>query len=208
MSSEAESLVSRKQGLRRALLERRKALSELDVHAWSARLGAELTNHWVWKRAGGLAAFVGARGEPETMELLRAALEQRKSVWLPRVVPGAKRLSFVCVTDLAVLVPGAFGLVEPCVVTGEQTIDVPGASSGIDVVLVPGVAFMRDGARLGMGMGFYDRALEAMRDSSVPLRVGLCFSSFLDPPDGPIPVGAKDVRMHYVATEAGVVDCG
>jgi hypothetical protein len=38
--------------------------------------------------------------------------------------------------------------------------------------------------------------------------MGVCFSGFLDPVEGPIPMGPYDVAMHFVATESGVTVCG
>lgn len=69
----------------------------------------------------------------------------------------------------------------------------------IGVVLVPGLAFGRDGSRLGRGKGYYDRLL-----SSLPGRafVGVTLArSVLET----VPVEAHDVPMTHLATEEGVV---
>jgi len=44
-------------------------------------------------------------------------------------------------------------------------------STQIDLVLVPGVAFDKDGARVGFGRGFYDKYLEKTEVKSI----GICF---------------------------------
>jgi 5-formyltetrahydrofolate cyclo-ligase len=100
-------------------------------------------------------------------------------------------MEFVEVRDLdADTVPGAFGIREP---VG----DVAGVTP--DLVLVPGLAFTRDGARLGMGGGFYDRWAEA---NPGVRRVGVCFSAQVV---GEVPREGHDVGVSVVVTEDGPV---
>ena len=100
---------------------------------------------------------------------------------------------------------GAFGLLEP-LPQGDGV--VPRIEdAAVDLVLIPGLAFSSKGARIGFGGGYYDRALEGVAGADRPVRMGLCFSSVLDPPEAPIPVAPHDVPMHVVVTEQGIVDC-
>ncbi len=68
-----------------------------------------------------------------------------------------------------------------------------------DVVLVPALAIDRGGARLGRGGGSYDRALVRARGLVVAL---LHDGELLDEP---LPEESHDVRVHAVATPAGLV---
>ena len=67
--------------------------------------------------------------------------------------------------------------------------------------VVPGVAFRRDGARMGNGQGYYDRLLQSVRPEC--RLVGLCYECQLF--DNLI-VSAHDVFMDKVVTESGVYD--
>lgn len=69
----------------------------------------------------------------------------------------------------------------------------------IDLVLVPGRVFGRDGARLGRGAGHYDRLLPSLREG-VP-RVGVTVDRFVV---DSLPLEDHDVRMTHLATESGV----
>jgi 5-formyltetrahydrofolate cyclo-ligase len=69
-----------------------------------------------------------------------------------------------------------------------------------DVVIVPGVAFTRDGHRLGQGGGWYDRFLHEVRDRCTT--IGVCFhEQVVDA----LPVEDHDVAMDTVVTDAGRV---
>jgi 5-formyltetrahydrofolate cyclo-ligase len=69
----------------------------------------------------------------------------------------------------------------------------------LDIVMVPGVAFTREGARMGHGKGYYDKLLEHARPDA-PL-VALAFECQLFPE---IPTQAHDVFMDKIITEKGV----
>lgn len=69
----------------------------------------------------------------------------------------------------------------------------------IDLVLVPGRVFGRDGARLGRGAGHYDRLIPSLRHD-VP-RVGVTLDRFVR---DTLPLEEHDVPMTHLATESGV----
>lgn len=188
--------------LRRALIERRRALDPATISTASRSLTDHILATDAWRNAGTIAAFVGVRGEPDTTALIDAAWQSGKSVWLPRVLGDA--IAFVQTTSRDRWITAGFGLREPAPDEGE-----PRSIADIvpEVVLVPGLAFSSTGARIGFGRAYYDRALAGVRDRRDILRMGICFAAFLDPIEGPIPMATHDVAVHAVATERGIVDC-
>lgn len=193
--------------LRAALLQRRRQRDGEAIAAQSAALLAHLLRHPLWQQARGIAAFVGVRGEPDTWGLLAATLAERKRLWLPRMVGRPAQIAFVPVADLRELAPAGFGLLEPPLSAGSAALATPTTAAGIDLVLVPGLGFGRDGARLGFGKGHYDRALAPVRDLSAPLRVGVCLDGDLNPVEGEVPCEPLDVPMHWIATPDGLHCC-
>lgn len=73
---------------------------------------------------------------------------------------------------------------------------VPAAS--IDVVLVPGLAFGRDGTRLGRGRGYFDRFLSRQDVRARRVGVGVDCQCIDHVASGP-----RDVRMQGLVTENG-----
>lgn len=66
---------------------------------------------------------------------------------------------------------------------------------------MPGLGFTRDGARIGYGGGYYDRALRALR-AARPDVLAVGFGFALQVVDA-LPVGPHDAPLDAVVTEAG-----
>jgi len=69
----------------------------------------------------------------------------------------------------------------------------------IDLILIPGLAFTRDGQRLGRGGGHYDRYLASLPARA--MKLGVCFQCQLVES---LPVEAHDQRLHAIVTENGI----
>jgi len=66
----------------------------------------------------------------------------------------------------------------------------------VDVVLVPGLAFTRDGGRLGRGDGFFDRFLAHRAPRAA--KVGVCFNFQIVPS---LPLESRDVKVGVVVSD-------
>jgi 5-formyltetrahydrofolate cyclo-ligase len=89
-----------------------------------------------------------------------------------------------------------FGILEP-------PPDAPAfAPELVDMALIPGLAFTRDGGRLGYGGGFYDRLLPQLRPDC--LLVGITHSSLLLPA---LPLEPHDIKMQFLALETEILAC-
>ncbi len=187
---------SSKAELRDAFRQRRRTLDP----AWCADASTRLIHHLgaseVWQNASTVAGFLPMRGEPDLTALWQAAGASGKRVALPRVTETG--LPFHA-ADFDRLIPGAFGILEP-------QADAPViAAAAIDLFLVPGVAFDRHGGRLGMGKGYYDRALSG---SSATL-IGIAWEWQVvaavprEPHDVVMTALCTEIAMHELAVAAG-----
>jgi 5-formyltetrahydrofolate cyclo-ligase len=69
-------------------------------------------------------------------------------------------------------------------------------------VIVPLVAFDRNGGRLGYGGGFYDRTLEQLRAVQPTLAIGFAYA---DQESADLPLESTDQPLDLIVTEHGVI---
>ena len=76
--------------------------------------------------------------------------------------------------------------------------------AAIDLMILPGLAFDRQGHRLGYGGGYYDEAAGVLRAAGRGFLVGVAYDfQIVDH----CPAGAGDVGVDCVVTEREVVRC-
>ncbi len=181
-----------KRSIRADLLARRKHLAAETCLSHSLRIQQRLLEAVEFQSAAAIALYSPVLNEVFTEQLFRAACVAGKLIAYPRV-RGAD-LEFVRVTDACDLVPGTFGVLEP---TGDQLV----SPAALDMVVVPGVGFDRQGGRLGYGKGFYDRGMRCPQRPGC--LVGLCFELQLLER---LPAESHDVHMDIIITEKGRYD--
>ena len=178
-----------KSALREHHLARRRERSAAERAAAAAALTPALLRGLAGVRT--FAAYVPDDDEPGHGRLPAAFTQLGARVLLP-VVPLEGR-DLIWAVDTGRLAPGRFGLLEPL---GPRL--GPTAIGTAGVVVVPALAVAPDGARLGRGGGYYDRALQHVRDDAV--LVALAFDDeLLDE----LPTEPHDRRVTAVVTPSG-----
>jgi 5-formyltetrahydrofolate cyclo-ligase len=137
--------------------------------------------------------YVDVRTEVRTRDYLATALGHGKRIVVPYCVEGDLQLFLLASMDELEI--GMYKILEPKPALRrlpEKQIDV----AELDLIMVPGVAFDRSGARMGHGFGYYDKLLQHAR-ADAPL-VALAFECQLFPD---IPTQSHDVFMDRIVTE-------
>ena len=125
-------------------------------------------------------------------------LKDGKRLALPRVNRHTNLLDLYWVDDLeSQLASGLWGIREPVVERCERLNDI----NEVEFALLPGIAFSRNGARLGYGGGFYDKLLcAAQRPVLAVAAYGLQIVAQL-------PQEATDVSVEWIVTESATIRC-
>ena len=138
--------------LRKKILQEMKALSQEQKQAMDRVLTERFLQHPFYQEVKTIATYLSFPHEFQTQELIKRMLKDGKKVLIPKTYPKG-RMEFV-VYDPQQLAKTSFGLLEP---QGDLEVVEP---SQIDLIHVPGLAFTREGYRIGYGGGYYDRYLE------------------------------------------------
>ena len=161
---------------------------------------AALRRLHVFRPGRRVAAYLAMPGEVGLAGAIAEALESGTEIYVPRLASRRRgRMRFVRLRPDCPLRPNAaaFGILEPAASSGEWL-----PPRCLDVILVPLVGFDREGNRLGMGAGYYDRALRRRRDRDRawrrPRLVGIAFSCQETARIDPSP---WDVALDLVVTD-------
>lgn len=176
--------------LRREMRQRRRALDAVRQREASLAVCGHLAALPCFGQARTVMAYMACGGEISLLPLLERLLAGGRTLALPRC-EGPGRMTARLVRSLHALIPGEYGIPAPgadCPVL---------AAEEIDLILVPGTAFGRDGGRIGQGGGYYDRFLPR----TDALRVGVCHDFALLER---VPAQAHDQKMDLIVTPSGV----
>lgn len=141
---------------------------------------------------GAVAGYLPIGDEIDPLPAMRALHAEGRMIGMPVILAPSAPLFFRAWTPETPLVAGPRGIAEP--------------QSGVllrpAVVVVPLLAFDRQGYRLGYGGGFYDRTLAALRREGPVLAIGLAFAA--QQAEG-LPAEEHDQKLDAIVTETGVI---
>lgn len=141
-----------KKELRRAIREKKRAMTEAEIESRSEALAQLLYASEAYRKAETIYGYLPYNQEVRTVSMLEQALRDGKRVAVPKVF--GDEMKFLYLEDLTQVAKGYAGIPEPIA-------DEPVAQDKTALVLMPGLAFDPQGHRIGYGGGFYDKFLAA-----------------------------------------------
>ncbi|WP_437879456.1 5-formyltetrahydrofolate cyclo-ligase [Pseudomonas sp. LRF_L74] len=183
--------------LRRQLRKARRALGAAQQKRAAERLFRQLVQHPVFRRARDIALYLPNDGEIDPRPLLKSARRRGKRIYLPVLSAWPKtRMRFQHLRHDEKLILNRFRIPEPVIDPARQR-----KPWTLDLILLPLVGFDEFGGRLGMGGGFYDRALayrQMRKNWHKPTLLGLAHEcQKVDR----LPLASWDVKLEAVVTD-------
>ena len=184
--------------LRHQLRQRRRQLTPQQQRTASLKLDRVLGRDRRFIRSQHIAFYLANDGEINPTALLNRAFKMNKHCYLP-VLTG-KKLWFAryCIGDK--LVNNRFGIPEPL----NKHRRLPAKS--LDMVLMPLVGFDRDGGRLGMGGGFYDRSFSWLHTQTQLRRPQLVGLAHHCQEVRQLTLASWDIALSAIATDKELID--
>lgn len=182
-----------KNEIRQINKQKRASMNEEDVKKKSSDAAKLFLSSPQYKNSKCIMLYMPLGNETDTKDILQSALSDNKKIVYP--VTDAERgvITPYEVSETTEFEKGAFSVLVP---KNAEKADV----KKIDVVIVPGIAFDKNGNRVGFGKGCYDKFLRNLR----VIKIGYCYEYQIC---HKINRDEFDVLMDYIITEKEMIDC-
>ncbi|KAH7382489.1 hypothetical protein DE146DRAFT_623895 [Phaeosphaeria sp. MPI-PUGE-AT-0046c] len=233
----AASLAAVKKELRKKIRDVLKDLPEASAASQSSNATKTLLSMPEYKAAQRISVYLSMPGgEISTSNIVRDALDQGKMVFIPYTYNHSASnesqpksimdmVELQSMADFESLQPDKWGIPTPTKVSissrancfggvGITNGDTGGILDGLDLIVMPGMAFDVHYGRLGHGKGFYDYFLTRCHQASrMPFRgkiswyciFGLSLTEQMLPPSESVPMDSSDYRLDALVTGDGAL---
>ena len=147
------------------------------------------------KKAQVIGITLSSFPEVDTWNLIQELWKLGKEVVVPKCEPALRGMTFYQIDSFDQLEVVYMKLKEPI-----PTITKKIEASQIDLLIVPGVVFNKQGYRIGFGGGYYDRFLSGYNGATFALAFNCQIVDEL-------PIERFDIPVQYIITETQQIQC-
>lgn len=186
-----------KKELRKEILRKRQVMDTIEKEKADNKITDEFLKTDYYKKAEKIFIYVSYDSEINTKGIINRALSDNKKIYVPRTDFKTKNMDAVEIIALAELMENSYGILEPSI--EKKSIN----PNNLDLIVVPGVAFDRNGGRMGYGAGFYDRYFKKLSNKKIKKLV-LAYDLQVV---AEVPMEECDVPVDYIITEKEFIGC-
>ncbi|MDQ7048469.1 MAG: 5-formyltetrahydrofolate cyclo-ligase [Enterobacterales bacterium] len=186
--------------IRKQIRQKRQSLSLQQANQAGISLAKQLSAHLSIQPAHKIACFLSFDREIATQSVIQQIFNANARCYLPKLRPlKPYRLWFMPYFPKSPVSKNHYGIDEV-----DQSLSEAIRPSTLDIVLMPLVAFDRQGNRLGMGAGYYDATFAHLAKSQKrPKFIGLAYEFQRQKT---LPFDPWDIPLDGVCTEQGFYD--
>jgi len=151
-----------------------------------------LENFFHFRKSRSIFVYVSFLGEVDTHKIIKRNLHS-KIIYAPSLNSKSTTIAPSRLKSWSDLKKGTYGILEP---KNGPTFDV----NAIDMCIIPGAAWDKNGHRIGFGKGYYDRFLQNYKG----IKVGLAYDFQIVKN---IPADKHDIAVDYIITDRGIIVC-
>jgi len=182
-----------KEKLRKKYRNKRQSLSSTIISRNSSIITNKLDSYILKNNYKNIMIFVSFRNEIYTHDLIKKWLIERdKNIFVPYIENDIDQMKISQIKDFEKdLERGVYNILEPTekIKNNNEVYD-------LDIIVVPGLVFSKDGYRIGYGGGYYDKFLSKV--SNEVKKVGIVYSDFVV---NDLPVDEYDLPVDLIMTE-------
>lgn len=179
----------------RTYFKQLRCSQQIDKKTYDADLASQILKSNNWQAANTVMLYLAMPNEANLDAVVAKSLEVGKCVYIP-----------VCISKMEMIAARLISLDN--ITHGVLNIRIPESPyesirpEELDLVFVPGLAFDKQGGRLGMGAGYYDRFLESV---DFQKRIAVAYDYQVSA--NALPMEPHDARMATIVTNKGMIWC-
>lgn len=159
-----------KKEIRENISEKLKKLDTSEKHRKDEIIYSKVIRNSLYQKCKSLFIFVSYKNEVNTHNIIKHAIDNGKTVAVPVILSLDEGMIAVRINGMEQLKENKYGILEP--VLNNENILVP---ESIDLVIVPGAAFDKNGGRVGYGAGMYDKFLKSINPKAKKVAIAYEF---------------------------------
>ena len=189
-----DSIYLKKKYIRKEILSIRNNMNQQEKQKSDTLIKESFLESDYYKNSKNIFIYISYSSEIDTKDIINTALNEGKSVFVPRTVFQTKVMDAVRIKSLDNLKKDKYGILEP-------SEDEPYLNpDDLDLIVVPGVAFDREGGRTGYGAGYYDRYFKKLNKKISKVALAYDFQIINN-----VPMNNEDVRVDCIITEKEII---
>lgn len=185
---------NKKKQIRKDILEVRRSMDIDKKDTYDTLIEKSFFESSFYKEAKNIFIYISYDSEINTKRMINRAINEGKNIYVPRTEFDTKLMNAVKINDFSNLVESRYGILEPK--KEEPFID----PNELDLIVVPGVAFDKNGGRIGYGAGYYDRYFKRINEKNKARITKLALIYDFQLIDE-VPTDEEDVLIDAVLTE-------
>lgn len=188
--------MQKKELIREKMLKQRSEIEQAKINCWSNQIKNNFFKLPNLDKVNKIMAYASMRNEVKTFSLMQELIAEDYLLYLPYTKKDKIELGVAKISNLnSDLEEGTYGVQEPKVKLRAKKVPVD-----LDLIIVPGACFTKNGYRIGYGGGYYDSFLS--KKAKKALKVGFCYEHFiLDS----LPIEDHDVPVDIIITEKQII---
>nr|WP_164670338.1 5-formyltetrahydrofolate cyclo-ligase [Virgibacillus doumboii] len=179
--------------LRKDTIKKLKNIPDAERKQIEDGLKYHLVESDLWKQSDIIGITISNGFEWNTKPIIETAWQEGKTVCVPKCLPKQRKMEFYQINTYDQLEVVYYQLLEPI---PEETVKME--KNMIDLLVVPGLLFDKNGYRIGFGGGYYDRFLEDYRNKTVSIASA---SQIVEE----LPAESYDLPIERIITENGIL---